>query len=362
MKRSLFLACVALIGLSAFARADEGNPKITKIETIAFGPNGLLVIGGNAQVVTVDTGDTKESAWSKKEIANIDTALAGKLGLTVKDIEVKKIAVNPASKKLYVAVRLLKGPQDVILTVDGSGKIAEFSLDKVKFERYPLKTTKDVTRITDVCFVGKNIVAATQAGDTFDSRVFTITPGSKDTSPVSVSTETFHTGHNKWETKAPIICLMPYEESGKPAVVGSFTCTPIVRYSLDDLKPSAKVLGTSVVELGQGNTPRSMFSYEKDGKRYILVNAARNNKKPAFGPSGYWAARVDHDLLKETTNVNQKALWRVKGKNFEPATDRVMIAPEYFGVYQMAKLSDTQAVVIREEKNGGFALRVLALP
>ena len=61
MKRSLFLACVVLVGLSAFARAEEGNPKITKIETIAFGPNGLLVIGGNSQVVTVDTGDTKET-------------------------------------------------------------------------------------------------------------------------------------------------------------------------------------------------------------------------------------------------------------------------------------------------------------
>jgi hypothetical protein len=155
---------------------------------------------------------------------------------------------------------------------------------------------------------------------------------------------------------------MPYDDSGKPGVVGSFTCTPIVRYSLDDLKPSTKVLGTSVVELGTGNTPRSMFSYDKDGKRYILINAARNNKKPAFGPSGYWAARVDHDLLKETTAVNKNALWRVKKGGFEPATDRVMVAPEFYGVHQMAKLSDTQAVAIREDKGGTFSLRVLALP
>ena len=177
----------------------------------------------------------------------------------------------------------------------------------------------------------------------------------------SFSTETFHVAHNQWETKAPIRTMMPYEENGKRYLVGTFTCTPIVKYNLDDMKPAAKVKGISVVELGTGNTPRSMFTYEKDGKRYILVNAARNNKKPAFGPSGYWVARVDHDLLKETSNINEKALWRIKQGTFTPATDKVMVAPEYFGVHQMAKLDAKNAVVVREDK-GAFALRVLALP
>ena len=38
-----------------------------------------------------------------------------------------------------------------------------------------------------------------------------------------------------------------------------------------------------------------------------------------------------------------------------------MVAPEYFGVHQMAKLDGTRAVVVREDK-GAFALRVLQLP
>jgi hypothetical protein len=301
-------------------------------------------------------------SWTKNEIANIDQLLAAKLGLNAKDIEIKRIAVNPASHKAYVAVRSLKANQTLLLTVDGAGNVAEFALDNVKFNKYPLAVkAKAVTKITDVIWAGNRIVVATQATDTFkESRVFSITPGSKEAAN-SIGTKTYHVGHKRWETEAPLICLMPYEEKGKTSVVGSFTCTPIVKYPLDDIKPDSQVMGTSVLELGTGNTPRSMFAYEKDGKKYILVNAARNNKQTAFGTSGYWAARVDYDLLNETTNINEKALWRIKGKTFEPATDRVMVAPEYYGVHQMAKLDDTKALVIREDK-GSMSLRVLPLP
>jgi hypothetical protein len=364
MKRSFFLACLVLLGLTAFVQAEQGNPKIKTIEAIAFGPDGLLLIGGGAQVVTVETGDTKEIAWSKTEIAGIDQLLAGKLGMTAKDLQIQKIAVNPASRKAYIAVRNLKAKQDVILTVDGAGKVEEFSLENVKFNRYPLTTDKAITKVTDICWAGKSIVAATQATDTFASRVFSITPGSKETTPVSFATETYHTGHGGWETKAPILCIMPYEEKGKTNVVGSFTCTPIVKYPLEDMQPNAKVKGVSVVELGQGNQPRSMFTYEKDGKKFILINTFRKfNKGGAVGPSPYWVAKVDFTLLAETTNINEKALWRVdqKGKASVSVTDRAIIANDYFGVQQMDRLDATRALVIREDK-GGLSLRTLALP
>ena len=57
MKRSLALACLLLLA-PAVARAEQGNPGIKSIEAIAFGPNGLLLIGGGARVVAVETGDT----------------------------------------------------------------------------------------------------------------------------------------------------------------------------------------------------------------------------------------------------------------------------------------------------------------
>ena len=361
MKRSMSLACFALLCAATLAQADQGNPKLKSIEAIRFGPNGLLLIGGGSDVVTVETGDTKQSTWTKTDMADFDQLLAGKLGLKANDIEIRRIAVNPASHKLYVAIRSLKANQYVILTVDGAGKVEEFSLENVKYTRHPLAVgDKAVTKITDLTWAGGKIVVATQAGDVFGSRVFTIHPGKGGS---SFSTETYHVGHGKWETKAPLLCIMPYEDGAKTNVVGSFTCTPIVKYSLDDTENDVKVKGISVVELGTGNTPRSMFPYEKDGKKYILINVARNNKKPAFGTSGYWVARVDFDLLKETKNINENAIWRVKNNDFKTnLTDRAIIANEYFGVYHMDKLDDACALVLRETDKKGLSLRVLPLP
>lgn len=363
MKRILF-ACLVLAGAAVAAQADEGNPKLKSIDAIRFGPKGMLIIGGGTEVVTIDTGDMKETTWSKTEIADFDQLLAGKLGLKAKDIEIKRIAVNPASKKLYIAVKSLKSNQYVILTVDGSGNVAEYSLENVKFQRHPLAVgDKAVTQITDVVYAGGRIVAATQAGDTFGSRIFTIFPGKGGAA--SFSTETYHVGHGKWETKAPIRVLMPYEEGNKTNVVGSFTCTPIVKYSIDDTTPDVKVKGISVVELGTGNTPRSMFAYEKGGKKWILINAGRNNKQPApkVGlPNAFWVAKVDHELLKETANVNENAPWRVGGKGNASLADRVIVAKELFGTLYMDKLDNTRVVVIRDNDKGVLNLNVRDLP
>lgn len=360
MKYFLSLVCLLLVGLAS-VQAEQGNPKISTIEAIAFGPNGLLLIGGGAQVVSVATGDTTPTTWSKTEIPNVDKLLAGKLGLEAKDIEIRKLAVNPASRKAYVALQSLKTKGSVILTIDGAGKVAEFPLENVKYTTYALETPKSaITKVTDIAWANGKIVAATQASDKFaGSRVFTIDPTAKQ-GPTQISTKTFHTGHNKWETSAPLRVLMPYMESGKTSVVGSFTCTPIVKYDIEDAKNDEQVTGTTTLELGQGNTPRSMFAYEKDGKKFILVSVGRNNKQPAFGfPSAYWVARVDADLLKETTNINEKAAWRIGAKNL--VGDRVQVAEPYFGTQQMDKLDDARAVAILETKDG-LALRALQLP
>lgn len=363
MKRALLLVCVLLLGLSNAVQADQGNPKIKVIEAIAFGPDGLLVIGGGARVVIVQTGDMTPSTWSVTEKANIDQLMAGKLGLDAKDIEVRKLAVNPASHKAYVALQSLKTKDCVILTIDGSGNIAEFPLDNVKYTSFALAMPNGaVTKITDIAWAGGKIVAATQATNKFASRVFTINPAAKDGSSTQISTKTFHVGHNRWETQAPLRVLMSYTEEGKNSVVGSFTCTPIVRYDLEDAKNDDQITGRSVLELGQGNTPLDMFAYERDGKKYILVCVVRNNKQPAFGfPSAYWVARVDAELLKETTNINEKAPWRVGAASKPKAGDHVLVAKEYFGVQQMDQLDATRSLAILQTKEG-LSLRALPLP
>jgi len=359
---------VALFASAPLCAADVGTPPIKSIEAIAFGPDGLLLIGDGkgAQVVTVETGDRTPREWKVKEVADIKGKLAGMLGTMSKGIEIKKIAVNPASRTAYIAVRKLDGKNDIILTVAGDGKLGEFSLEKVKHTVYSLAPGgKAATKlITDITWADGKILVAAQANETFESRIYTIDPRKTgDAAAVSFSTETYHVGHSRWETNAPIRTIIPYEEKGKQYLVGAFTCTPVVKYSLEDMQPGSRVKGTSVVELGQGNTPLDMFVYEKDGKRYILMNTIRmmHAKNPA-GPSKYWTAKVDYDLLTETNAINEKALWRTKGKANVSQTDRAIIAEAFHGVTNMDRLTATQAVVIRDDGKDNLNLEVVALP
>jgi hypothetical protein len=347
---------------------STGSAQLKSIEAIAFGPAGLLLVGDGKgkQVVAIDTGDTTPIKWTNTEIANIAEELAGRLGVTAKDIKIRKIAVNPASQTVYLAVQSLAAKKDIILTVDGNGKVKEFSTENVKFRAVPLPTDQMVKLVTDIAWAGDRIVVSTQASTaTFQSKIFSImAPLGKETTCGCFSTDTFHTGHDKWETNAPLRVMLPYEENGKKFLMGSFTCTPIVRYALDDVQPGAKITGTSVVELGQGNTPQSLFVYEKGGKKYILMNNFRmemmQGKNPV-GPSPYWTAKVDFDLLKETKNVNKTALWRTKTKASISETERATVASGFHGVMHMDKLDGERAVVIRTDEKG-LRLQVLPLP
>ncbi len=346
---------------SSFLKATKtGNPEIQSIQAITFGPDGLLLIadGRGKQVVAIDTGDTKPIKWKQTKIANIDSKLDARLG--VKGAKINKLAVNPASGRAYLACSVNK--KDVLLTVDGNGMIKAFPLDSVKYAAVPLDSGSKLTSVTDIAWAGDRVFVAARANETFASKVFTIKAPLQGKSDCGCfSTETYHVAHRRWETKAPIQTVMPFEENGKRYVVGAFTCTPIVKYPLDEMKAGAKVKGMSVIELGSGNRPRDMFAYKKGGKQYILLSTYRfHHSRRPVGPSPYWTARVDYDLLSETKNVNKDALVRVDGK-YRSVTKRAIVVPEYHGVTHVDKLDDMRAVVIRGGTNG-LSLEVIALP
>jgi hypothetical protein len=367
---TVLAACMLLATSAPAAELATGNPKVQSIESISFGPDGMLLIGdgSGAQVVAVYTGDIKPVPWGQVEVADLKEQVGGRLGTSAKGIEIRKLAVNPASHRAYLAVRKLADKQDLILTVDGQGKIQEYALDNVKYNRYKLPADEKAPKITDVTFADGRILLAVQAGQTFSSKIYSIDTRQDDATPYWISTDTFHVAHNKWETNAPIRTVIPYVENGKKYLVGAFTCTPIVKYSLEDLKAGGRVKGQSVIELGHGNTPQDMFVYEKNGKSYILMNNLRMGamqKNNPVGPSPYWTAKVDHAILEESEKINDKALWRINpkgGKASESMTDRAVVVPEFHGVVMMDRLDLDRALVIRTDDKGGFKLAVLPLP
>jgi hypothetical protein len=105
---------------------------------------------------------------------------------------------------------------------------------------------------------------------------------------------------------------------GQPFVLAAYTCTPLVKIPVSQLKPGEKVMGVTIADLGAGNQPLDMVPYQKDGHDYILIanssrglvklQADRIGSAPAIesptkvdGPAG-----VPYDKL-DLKNVQQLA-------------------------------------------------------
>ena len=70
---------------------------------------------------------------------------------------------------------------------------------------------------------------------------------------------------------------MPYQ--GNSSILASYTCTPVVQFTLADLDAGKHVMGKTVAELGSHNHPLDLISYEHDGGEYLLVC---NDRHPRF--------------------------------------------------------------------------------
>jgi len=367
---AVMVVALAFVGGAAgdgvFSKTESGSPKIQGIDAIAFGPDGALLIGDSkgAQIVAIDTKDTKATKSTVKVIEKFNEKVADKLGTTASKIEITGLAVNPASGTTYVIVK--NAGKSVLITVNGEGKIGEFTFDKVNHVVVPLP--KSTTLITDLAFAKDRILVGGVDKEAFGSKVLTIkTPLDPSKQATGFATETYHVAHGKWETKAPMTTLISMEQKGKQYVVGAFACTPIVRYPLDDVKEGAKVKGTSVIELGHGNRPQGMFQYTKDGKSYLLVVNRRHDRfhsQTPVGPSPFWVAKVDMSVFDETEKVNQKAEWRVEKMTATPKKggSHASVAEAYHGTRYAARLNDTQAAVIQEDGKSGITFAVRELP
>ncbi|MCE9561467.1 MAG: hypothetical protein K8U57_05380 [Planctomycetes bacterium] len=364
---ALLVMASAANGAEVIRNATAGTPKIKSIDAIRFAPDGVLLIGDGpgAQLIAVDTGDVKAKPWkADAKTAKIDEKLAARIGVPAKGIEIRSMAVNPASQTAYFLIRKLDDKKTLLLTLDGSGEVGEFALENVKHVVIPLPKGEaaPVSRITDIAWMGDRVLIGAVASEEFASKVCSIpAPLDPKATALGFSTETYHVSHRKWETRAPMTSLVPFEANGKKYVVGAFACTPVVRYPLDDVQAGAKVKGESVIELGSGNQPRSMIAYEKDGKSFVLMNTFRfHHKNKPFGWSPYVTFRMESGLFGEGEKLNEKAISRLAGD--KPATDKISIVAEYEGTIHLDKLDKDRALVVKEEKEGGLTLAALPLP
>ena len=366
--------CLSLVFATTFSASaaliespQKGGLKLASLSSISFGPEGLLLVAepGTASILAIQTGDTGATkAVLKKTVADVGGAIADGLGAKKEDITVKDLAVNPASGRIYLAVQRRPDNAVLIVSVDAAGKIAPLNLAPLSWVRItrPGGTTSKVTNITDVAFDKDRVFATGTCNEEFASRIFTIPVPIKNGATASVfSAETYHVAHRKWETKAPIQSFIPYSSKEGTFVVGAFACTPVAKFKVDDIQSGAQVKGVSMVELGSGNRPLDLFSYEdKSGKEWLVVHTQRF-KQNAFGPSKMWGARISMDYLdaKAPDKTNENAARRDEKEHAGP--QGIEIVDSLFGAVQVDKLSNTEAIVLRDTE-GTLSLEVAALP
>lgn len=274
----------ALASSAGIPDATTGKVPLKSAGALAFGNDGVLFIGDSigGAVVAVDTRDTKASAKASSiDIRGINEKAAALLGTSADQILINDVKVNPISKNIYLSVSRGKGPDaiPVILRVDSAGKLSEFSLDSVPFASASLvdapasKPGRGDPRndaITEIAFVNGNVLVAGLSNQEFASDLRSI-PFPFKGEVAGAGIKMYHGSHGRYETQSPIRTFVSYTIGNQQYILAAYTCTPLVKIPLSELKPGAKVEGTTIAELGAGNRPLDLIAYKKDNHDFLLL-------------------------------------------------------------------------------------------
>jgi len=289
LKLALVLAlAAATTSVSLSARPSIG-PSLTSIGTLAFGADGTLFAADPlaATIFAIDLGVGAGSPGTK-DVPALDQKIAALLGTDVAQVAIRDMAVHPKTHNTYVSVMRGTGEnaQPALIRIDGAGKVDVAALDQAKFTSVTLPNPPAVAAapgarsnrsqsITRMALVEGKLYVTGLSNEEFSSKFWAIPyPFAKADQGTSV--EIWHTSHARFETNAPILTFVTNQTNGQTSFIAGYTCTPLVRFPIADLKPGAKVRGTTIAELGAGNQPIDMVLYKKDGHEYVLMANTRH--------------------------------------------------------------------------------------
>jgi hypothetical protein len=333
MKIRTCFALTAALALAAAARADTAldslksdSPELKSATALTFGPEGILFVAdpAGAAIYALDTGDrTPGKGDNRPKVTNLDEKIASLIGIDAKQLSVNNLAVNPISGTAYLSVSRGRGPdaKPVIVRVGRDSKVAEFNLKGVKYAKAELPNAATGQRrndaITGMAFVKDRLFVAGLSNEEFASKFRSI-PFPFQAADKGTSVEIYHGSHGRFETASPIRTFVPFDIGGETNLLAAYTCTPLVKVPVKELKPGEKIKGTTIAELGNRNNPLDMVVYEKGGKRYILIaNSARGVMKVTTEgidkAEGITAKVADKAGLQYETIANLKGVQRLAG-------------------------------------------------
>jgi hypothetical protein len=241
------------------------------------------------------------------------------------------------------------------MRVDAQGKIEELSLDSISHDSVALSNVPaaDATdrrgdslrmqSITDLAYVDGQVFIAGLSNEEFSSNLRSVRfPfGGADTGS---SVEIFHGNHGRWETNSPVRTFVPYEVEAETNLLAAYTCTPLVKFPISQLKPGTKVVGTTIAELGNRNRPLDMIVYKQGGVDHVLMsNSARGVMKMSMrGIEKYGA--ITNPVAEEKSGLPYETIEALQG------------------IEQLDRLDDSNAVILARAESGSLDLKTIPLP
>lgn len=284
----------------------SGQPTLESMSALEFSPQGILFIGDSLQgaIVSVDLQEKRRDAVAAPEIKDLQAQIAALMGSKASDVVIHDLAVNPVSKNTYLSVsrgranwRAGKTPADafMLLKVSPDSSIEEVNLNKVNYSKAMLPNpiarnefwsggySKRTRAIGNLVYKQGKLYVSGMSNEDFSSSMWTFSyPFNQDIKVSSV--EMFHGAHGQYETRSPIRTFMPYEINNQQHMLAAYACTPLVTIPMSKLTDKAHVKGTTIAELGAGNGPIDIISYQYQGQQKILMS---NSRQPlmAFDPN-----------------------------------------------------------------------------
>ncbi len=359
MNRLVLSALAAGLLLAGGSRAADlsdslkkGTPELKSVGALTFGPQGILFVADPqaAAIFAIDTDDhTPATGKDRPKVENVDEKIASLLGVEPKNLLFNDLAVNPISGNTYLSMSRGKGAdaKPAIVKVDRTGKVTDFALKDVKFSMTKLANpTEDSKKRTDaitcIAFAKDKLYVAGLSNEEFASKLRTI-PFPFTEADKGTSIEMYHGSHGQVETKSPIRTFIPIDLGGEANLLAAYTCTPLVRVPVSDLKPGSKVKGTTVAELGNHNVPLDMIVYKKDGKEYVLM-----------ANSAHGVMKIPTEGLDKAAGITER-IKDTAGVKFETVKDLT-------GVVHLDSFDKEHALVLIKTKTGSYNLQTIELP
>jgi hypothetical protein len=269
------------------ASLKQGKAELKSAGPLAFGPEGILFIGDTkgAALFAIDTGDRAQASEKKPvQVKDLNGKVAAMLGTDAKQVQINDLCVNPRSGTVYLSVSRGRGPDaiPVLVRINASGQPEEVALDNVRFAKADIPNApapgikergQDLRNesITDLAYVDGRVFLAGLSNEEFSSRLIAIPFPFSAEGIDGASIEIYHGAHGRLETKSPIRTFAAYRINNEPYLMAAYTCTPLVKVPVADLKAGSHVKGKTIAELGNRNRPLDMIVYQKDGKDFILM-------------------------------------------------------------------------------------------